>query len=45
MRFFAALLALATASAADWTLFRSGPLEVWTNAGDKDARAIASATR
>ncbi len=38
MRCIAAILTLATASAADWTLFRSGPLEVWTNAGDKDAR-------
>ena len=35
-----AILAAASLPGADWTYFRSGPIEVWTNGGDDQARAV-----
>ena len=35
-----AILAAASLPGADWTYFRSGPVEVWTNGDDDPARAV-----
>ncbi len=41
LRFLAlALLLPAVAAADDWVEFKSGPFEVWTNAGNREAREV-----
>lgn len=40
VRVLAILLALTLPAAADWTLFKSGPLEVYSNGSDEAARQV-----